>query len=181
MCACVLSSQLLRNLKMNPIETLYYISPICLMWMVPAALLTELPTAYRTDSLRLVTEHPFIFCASAIAGCFVNLTSFLLVKRTSSMTLKTLTMARNGGLVIVSAVAMGETITGLEAFGYSGLLVCFACYTWVKATEGRSKAAGETPANAAGTEHELKQLVPSEEEDRRQGDSPPLRGTVPSR
>ena len=52
------------------------------------------------------------------------------------MTLKTLTMARNGGLVIASAVLMGEPISGLEAFGYTGLLSCFAMYTYVKAQEG---------------------------------------------
>ena len=54
-CLCALPgrvlSQLLRNLKMNPIETLYYISPICLVWMVPAALLTGAP-APRVPSLR---------------------------------------------------------------------------------------------------------------------------------
>ena len=76
------------------------------LWFIPAALLTELPTALRTGSLNLFFVHPAIFIASGLSGACVNLTSFLLVKRTSSMTLKTLTMARNGGLVIVSAVVM---------------------------------------------------------------------------
>ena len=55
----------------------YYISPICVLWMVPAALLTELPTAYRTSSLSIFNAHPFIFFASGISGAGVNLTSFL--------------------------------------------------------------------------------------------------------
>jgi len=143
----VVAQKLLRNQKMQPLETLYFISPICVLWMLPAAVLTELPTAYRAGSLRLVREHTFIFAASGIAGCFVNLTSFLLVKRTSSMTLKTLTMARNGGLVMVSALVMGETITTLEAVGYTGLLGCFTAYTVVKAREG-----GFKPAGGAATE-----------------------------
>ena len=54
------------------------------------------------------------------------------------MTLKALTMARNGGLVLMSALLMGETITTLELVGYSGLLSCFAAYTLVKAAEARS-------------------------------------------
>ena len=156
----VVAQRLLRNQKMNPIETLYFISPICVLWMVPAALLTELPTALRAQSMHLAVDHPFIFLASGIAGACVNLTSFLLVKRTSSMTLKTLTMARNGGLVMVSALAFGETITSLEAIGYTGLLACFAIYTLVKAGEGGGVAAangvGEKPSN----EQELNALVP---------------------
>ena len=148
----VVAQRLLRNMKMHPIETLYFISPICVLWMVPAALLTELPTALKSGSVNIFLQHPFIFLASGISGAFVNLTSFLLVKRTSSMTLKTLTMARNGGLVIVSAVIMGETITGLEAFGYTGLLLCFTMYTIVKASEGsltsNTAKQTETPASA---------------------------------
>jgi len=132
----VIAQKLLKNLKMQPMETLYFISPICIAWMIPAACLTELPNAMRTHSFSLVREHPLAFLASGISGCCVNLTSFLLVRRTSSMTLKTLTMARNGGLVIASAVLMGEPISGLEAFGYTGLLSCFAMYTYVKAQEG---------------------------------------------
>ena len=44
------------------------------------------------------------------------------------------------GLVIVSALLMGETITTLEAVGYSGLLFFFALYTSVKAQEGVQKS-----------------------------------------
>jgi hypothetical protein len=98
----VVAQKLLRNQKMHPIETLYYISPICVAWMFPAALLTELPTAMRTGSLHLVSRHPAIFIASGISGAFVNLTSYLLVKRTSSMTLKTLTM------VLRAAIGLGS-------------------------------------------------------------------------
>ena len=95
-------------------------------------------------------SHPAVFAASALAGAFVNLTSFLLVKRASSMTLKALTMARNGGLVLVSAVVFGETITALEAVGYGGLLGCFAMYTCVKAREAREAREREGASAAAG-------------------------------
>ena len=66
------------------------------------------------------------------------------------MTLKTLTMARNGGLVIASAVLMGEPISGLEAFGYTGLLACFAMYTYVKAQEGTVPSRPSTQEESRG-------------------------------
>jgi len=155
----VLAQKLLKNQKLQPMETLYFISPICVLWMVPAAIFTELPGAFRANSFALMRVYPLMFCASGLSGCFVNLTSFLLVRRTSSMTLKTLTMARNGGLVIVSALVMGEPITSLEAFGYTGLLGCFAVYTWLQATEKAKGPPGGasttdahiTPADASST------------------------------
>jgi len=135
----VIAQKLLKNHQLKPIEMLYYTSPVCLLWMVPAALVTELPLALRRGSFALMLQHPLMFIASGCSGFFVNITSFLLVKRTSSMTLKTMTMTRNGGLVIVSALLMGETITSLESFGYSGLLIFFALYTHAKAVEKEQK------------------------------------------
>jgi len=131
----VIAQKLLKNLKLKPVETLYYTSPVCLLWMVPAALATEMPLALHRNSFKLILKHPLMFMLSGFSGFFVNITSFLLVKRTSSMTLKTMTMTRNGGLVIFSALLMGETITSLEAFGYSGLLVFFGLYTYTKASQ----------------------------------------------
>jgi hypothetical protein len=90
----------------------YFTSPVCLLWMVPAALLTEIPAALRLNSFELVGRHPLMFAASALAGGFVNLTSFLLVKRTSSMTLKTMTMARNGGTAAATSEgSLGEVVS----------------------------------------------------------------------
>jgi len=101
-----------------------------------AALLTEVVGAYRSGSFAIAREHPWMFLLSGLAGLGVNVFSFVIVKHTSSMTLKTMTMARNGALVLASAVFMGETITTLEAVGYSGLLFFFALYTITKSNEG---------------------------------------------
>ena len=135
----VVAQRVLKNHRLRPMETLSYMSPACLLWMVPFSLLTEIPVALRNDSFRLLADHPLIFAASGCSGFFVNISSFLLVKRTSSMTLKTMTMARNGGLVLFSAAAMGEAVSPLEAAGYSGLLFFFALYACVKQQEAAAK------------------------------------------
>ncbi len=44
----VLAQKLLSNHKMQPMETLYYMSPICILWMIPFVLL-ELPVAQPVD------------------------------------------------------------------------------------------------------------------------------------
>lgn len=161
----VLTQKLLANQKLQPIEALYLTSPMCLLWMLPAAMLTELPTAIRVGSFGLVHEYPITFAASAIAGATVNLTSFLLVKRTSSMTVKALTMARNGGLVLVSAAVMGEEVTALEGFGYTGLMACFTAYTYVKMEEAKKPPPPPPePSDGSDVERPLTSDSPSSNE-----------------
>ena len=66
--------------------------------------------AYHRQSFLIISHHPLLFIGAGFSGFFVNITSFLLVKRTSSMTFKLLTMMRNGGLVLASGLFFGETI-----------------------------------------------------------------------
>lgn len=146
----VVAQKLLRNMKLQPMEMLYFMSPICILWMLPFALIGEVPTAIRRDSFALVYQHPMLFIGAGFSGFFVNITGFLIVKRTSSMTLKLLTMTRNGGLVLASGLFFGETITALEGVGYGGLMVCFGLYTWVKASEAQAAARARELDEASG-------------------------------
>lgn len=98
---------------------------------------------YSAASYQILLDNPVLLLVSAFSGFFVNLGSYLLVKRTSGITLKLITMARNGGLVLASALCFGETITTLEAVGYAGLLFFFAAYTVIKHQENE-EAAGRT-------------------------------------
>ena len=65
--------------------------------------------------LHHLLHHILHDIGAGFSGFFVNITSFLLVKRTSSMTFKLLTMMRNGGLVLASGVFFGETSTPRRA------------------------------------------------------------------
>lgn len=131
----VIAQKLLKNQKMGSFEALVYTAPACLFFMAPVALFKEIPAARKAGSFALVSEVPLLFFASAFSGFVVNVASFLLVKRTSSVSLKLITMARNGGLVLASALFFGETITALEGIGYAGLLLFFALYTVAKNQE----------------------------------------------
>ena len=56
-------------------------------------------------------------------------------QRTSSVMVKLLRTARNAGLVLFSALAMGEEVTGQQALGYTICLLFFGCYVYYKLTE----------------------------------------------
>ena len=128
----VLTQKLLTNLKFGAMEGLYYMAPICTFWMWGLALALEVPVALREDAFALVPLHAGQFAWAAFLGFAVNLASFLVIKRTSSVMLKLMGTARNAGLVLFSAVVLGEEITPTQTFGYVVCLVFFGVYNYYK-------------------------------------------------
>ena len=128
----VLTQKLLTNLKFGAMESLYYMAPICTFWMWGLALALEVPHALSTGAFALVPRHARLFALAAALGFAVNLASFLVIKRTSSMMLKLMGTARNAGLVIFSALFLGETISSTQAAGYALCLAFFGMYNYFK-------------------------------------------------
>ncbi len=128
----VLTQKLLSNLKFGVVEGQYYMAPISALWLFSAAAFWELPRAMRTDAMSVPLAHPWLFMLSATLGIAVNFCTFLVIKATSSVTLKVLGTARNAGLVLWSACMLSEKVTPLELAGYSLSLVAFAAYNYFK-------------------------------------------------
>jgi len=64
----VLAQWLLKNLKLEAVESLYYTSPICVLWL-GAALVFELPTAYRRAATR---RHATAACPCPMSHVHVH-------------------------------------------------------------------------------------------------------------
>ena len=126
----VLTQKLLTNLKFAAMEGLYYMAPICTCWMWGLAAIIELPTARREGAFALVPLHARGFAMAALLGFLVNVASFLVIKRTSSVMLKLMGTARNAGLVLFSAVFLHETITLTQTAGYAMCLAFFGLYNY---------------------------------------------------
>ena len=130
----VLTQKLLTNMKFEALEGLYWMSPICTLWMWGLSAFIELPAALRDDAFTpLMDQHAGTVLLAATLGFAVNLASFLVIKRTSSTTLKLLGTARNAGLVLFSACFLGEHVTPTQGFGYAVSLGFFGVYNYVKA------------------------------------------------
>ena len=69
-----------------------------------------------------------------------------MIKRTSSVMVKLLGTARNAGLVLISALALGEEVTLQQAAGYAVCLGFFAAYNYYKMTEPKAAAPKVAPA-----------------------------------
>jgi len=128
----VLSQNLLNNLKFPAMEGLYYMAPICACWMFGVAAIFEMPTAYRQGDFHLISTHKLLFAVAGGLGFIVNISSFLVIKRTSSVLLKLLGTGRSVGLVLFAAGFLGEHLTVLQVFGYAICLTFFGVYQYLK-------------------------------------------------
>ena len=111
-------------------EGLYYMAPICTFWMWGLAAVLELPAVLSRGHLALLPQHAPTFALAMVLGFAVNVASFLVIKRTSSVMLKLMGTARNAGLVLFSATFLGETITPTQAVGYAICLGFFGLYNY---------------------------------------------------
>lgn len=131
----VLTQKLLQNLRFGVVEGQYYLAPVSAVWLFTAAAVHEVPRALRTEAWRVVLAHPLAFAASALLGFSVSFCSFLVIKSTNSVTLKVLGLARSAGLIVWSALVMGEHIGPMELGGYSFTLLAFVAYNYLRMTE----------------------------------------------
>ena len=75
--------------------------------------------AYHRQSFLIISHHPLLFIGAGLSGFFVNITSFLLVKRTSSMTFKLVVGRRRGSEIARPVQARGTLPCGRPDRSYS--------------------------------------------------------------
>ena len=68
----VLAQKLLSNHKMAPMETLYFISPICILWMVPFVMLEPLQRDSTTPSACLQLAHQLLRRVKHLVSAIIN-------------------------------------------------------------------------------------------------------------
>ena len=83
--------------------------------------------------VRIVTANPLTMAVATALGVVVNYLGFLVIRATSSLTLKVLAHVRNVSLVMLSALAMGDArYTPTQVLGYALSLMGVAAYNAVK-------------------------------------------------
>lgn len=79
--------QLLMNSQgytLNPIQSLYYVSPACLLCLTVPFLVLEFPVMRSSDAWQL---RPPVMLANAATAFCLNLAVFLLIGKTSALTM----------------------------------------------------------------------------------------------
>ncbi|RDH27091.1 integral membrane protein [Aspergillus welwitschiae] len=112
--------------KMDPLVTLYYSAPVCAFTNFMIAFYTEL----RGFSWSVVGETGIgVLVANATVGFMLNVSIFVLIGKTSGLTMTLVSVPKNILLIVCSVVIWGTQITPLQMVGYAIALLGLLYYS----------------------------------------------------
>jgi len=136
-----------RGLALNPVTTLYHVAPASLVALAgPWAALEAGPllVGIRAGSVPL---NPWVLASNAAAAVSLNLAVFLLIGRTSALTMNVAGVLKDWLLIAASAALFGSPISGLNLGGYG---VALSGVLWYNGSKLRAMAAAASGADKAG-------------------------------
>ncbi|KAK6140703.1 hypothetical protein DH2020_025555 [Rehmannia glutinosa] len=111
---CILLTS--KGINLNPITSLYYVAPSCLAFLsipwifVEYPLLKQQSTGFHFDFV--------IFGTNSLCAFALNLAVFLLVGKTSALTMNVAGVVKDWLLIAFSWSVIKDTVTPLNLFGY---------------------------------------------------------------
>ena len=143
-----------RGLKLNPITTLYYVSPCCFAFLlVPFVSLEWLKIVNDKD----VVINPFYMITNAALAFCLNLSVFLLIGKTSALTMNVAGVVKDWLLIGISVWVFHAAVSQVNIGGY---LIAFLAVFWYNYDKyRRTKLSLRDKVQQIGSE-ESKPLVP---------------------
>ena len=136
-----------RGLSLNPVTTLYHVAPASLVALAgPWAALEAGPlvAGIRAGTVPL---HPAVLATNAAAAVALNLAVFLLVGRTSALTMNVAGVLKDWLLIGASARWLGAPVSPLNLGGYS---VALCGVLWYNAAKLKAMAAASAGGGGGG-------------------------------
>lgn len=139
-----------QGLNMNPLQSLYYISPACLLCLSVPLVLVEIGPIMADLTLKF---YPSVFLANALAAFVLNLAVFLLIGKTSALTMNIAGVIKDWMLIFFSFSLFHAPVTKLNLAGYAFCCSGVAIYNYQKLQMIRAKAAltGSKDAEKGGS------------------------------
>ncbi|MQM09779.1 hypothetical protein Taro_042655 [Colocasia esculenta] len=142
-----------KGINLNPITSLYYVAPCCLVFLSVPWLLVEYPILRDTSSFR---PDLFVFGTNSLCAFALNLAVFLLVGKTSALTMNVAGVVKDWLLIAFSWSVIRDTVTPLNLFGYGIAFLGVGYYNHaklqaLKAKEAQKKSAHEPDDEEAAT------------------------------
>eukprot|EP00892_Ulva_mutabilis_P012165 jgi/Ulvmu1/9320/UM050_0069.1 len=128
----IMTQTLLQGLSFHPIESLLYIAPASVAWMLVVAAVAEFPEIVQNGGLTILVQHAPLFFLAASLGFVVTTLAFFTIQLCGSLTLKVLGTVKNATLVAFCVIFLGEQVTGIQGLGYSVSMAGFTWYQLVK-------------------------------------------------
>ena len=140
---------------MNPIQSLYYVSPACAACLVLPFAFVELPEIL--NDVGLVIDYPMLLL-NALTAFALNLAVFLLIGKTSALTMNIAGVIKDWMLIFASQHLFGNVVSFLNYVGYVIAFLSVGMYNFNKLRAAkradkqreREKQSGGGKAAAAG-------------------------------
>ncbi|KAF8052543.1 hypothetical protein N665_1546s0006 [Sinapis alba] len=104
-----------KGINLNPITSLYYVAPCCFVFLSVPWIFVELPVLRETSSFHF---DFVIFGTNSVCAFALNLAVFLLVGKTSALTMNVAGVVKDWLLIAFSWSVIKDTVTPLNLFGY---------------------------------------------------------------
>jgi len=131
-----------RGIKLNPVTTLYYIAPACFAFLLVPWSFLELPKMMGNDDWNFV---PGILLASAAAAFALNMSVFLLIGRSSALTMNVAGVIKDWLLIMLSVMMFESPVSSLQLVGYGVAFGGVCWYNYIK-YQAMNKPAPAKPA-----------------------------------
>ncbi|VFQ97770.1 unnamed protein product [Cuscuta campestris] len=131
-----------KGINLNPITSLYYIAPTCLIFLSIPWIFVEFPVLRAKSNLRFDFA---VFGSNSLCAFALNLAVFLLVGKTSALTMNVAGVVKDWLLIAFSWSVIKDTVTAVNLAGYGLAFVGVAYYNHsklqdLKAREAQKKA-----------------------------------------
>lgn len=138
----VLIQYVLTNHAMHPMQALKYLAPACTFWMVLGTFAVEYTDMLEADAFGKMHARPWLYMTAAAMGFAVNSFCYLAIKLTSSLTIKVVGAAKDAGVVLCSIFMLHELVSPWQWLGYSGSMIGFGLYNYVKYLDAQANDTG---------------------------------------
>ncbi|PIN21606.1 Glucose-6-phosphate/phosphate and phosphoenolpyruvate/phosphate antiporter [Handroanthus impetiginosus] len=131
-----------KGINLNPITSLYYVAPSCLAFLAIPWVFVEYPVLKQSSGFHF---DFVIFGTNSLCAFALNLAVFLLVGKTSALTMNVAGVVKDWLLIAFSWSVIKDTVTPLNLFGYGLAFLGVAYYNHsklqaLKAKEAQKKA-----------------------------------------
>ncbi|KAL3696577.1 hypothetical protein R1sor_010653 [Riccia sorocarpa] len=113
-----------KGISLNPITSLYYIAPCCFVFLSVPWILVEYPKLIASSSFHI---DFLIFGSNSACAFALNLAVFLLVGKTSALTMNVAGVVKDWLLIAFSWSVIMDRVTTLNLIGY-GVAFLGVCY-----------------------------------------------------
>ena len=127
-----------KGISLNPITSLYYVAPCCFVFLSIPWVFVEYPTLIRESSF--VFDY-VVFGTNSVCAFALNLAVFLLIGKTSALTMNVAGVVKDWLLITFSWSVIKDRVTAINLFGYGLAFLGVCYYNHCKLQEMRAKEA----------------------------------------